>query len=193
MISKQKLAAAFISIVILIVASPAFCLDSLIVNINQACVINNPRNNDDARILFRFDIPNSLDSSCYVMVAELRFGVNIQQAFDRPIVMHANPITRDWLPENANWHAPWLQAGGDYLDSVRAVGYIRPNYGSALKIDLAHLIKDNIRGYRQNYGFIIRQQGDLRRAFALNRINLPGGGSAFAQLAIYYVDTDRGE
>jgi hypothetical protein len=167
---------------------PCYALDSLIANINQAAAIVNPADPTDVRALLRFDLPTELDTTKFVTYAELRFGVNTTGQFEHPIRLRINPLTSAWTPGNIGWSAPWSRSGGDFADTIGSIGHIDTVGQFVVKIDIANIIQDYIRGYYPNHGIIIRQHGSLRRAFNLVQNRYPGG--AVAQLAIYYIDLD---
>jgi hypothetical protein len=150
--------------------------------------MSNPTDPTDVRALIRFDLPSILDTTKYVTYAELRIEVNTTQGFTRPIRLRISPITRPWTIGNIGWNAPWGHPGGDFADTIGSIGHIDTVGQFVVRIDIANIIQDYIRGYYPNHGLIIRQHGNLRRAFNLVQNRYPGG--AIAQLAIYYVDLD---
>lgn len=190
MFKNMKNIVAMIALSILIISSPAWSLDSLIVNITRASVIVNPDDTNDMRALLQFDLPELLDTTKYVMVAELRFRINIPQQFDRLIKLRACPLTREWSPDNVGWNIPWDNAGGDFADTMRALGHVSQSGETEIKIDVAHLIQNYIRGYLPNHGLIVRQIGEPMRRFTLVPYNSPEPDDTIVQLAIYYVDME---
>jgi len=189
--SKNKMRIALLAAAsVLIMASSGLCLDSLVVNITEAGLMINPENSSDVRAVIGFDLPNTLDSTCYVMVAELRLAPTVAQQIDYPLSLRVNPVTTDWSPENVGWTSPWTNPGGDTDDSLNAFGHIRQSRDSDTRIDVTRLIQIYKNGRIPNQGLLIRQAGNMMRAFSLRQISIPGG-NALAQLAIYYVDSDR--
>jgi hypothetical protein len=172
---------------VLILASPGLCLDSLIVNITAAGFMINPENSNDVRAVIRFDLPNALDSGCFISVAELRLAATVAQSFDYPLSLRINPVTTTWSAGNVDWTNPWSEPGGDYDDSLVAFGHIRESGDSDVSIDVRRLIQNYVSGRIANHGLLIRQTENLMRAFSLRQINIPGGNT-YAQLAIYYID-----
>jgi len=188
---KNKVKIALIAAAsVMIMASLGLCLDSLIVNITEAGLMINPENSSDVRAVIGFDLPNSLDSTCYVMVAELRIAATVARQIDYPLSLRINPITTGWSSGNVGWTNPWSNAGGDFNDSLTAFGHIRQSGDSDTRIDVTRLIQIYKNGRIPNYGLLIRQAGNMMRAFSLRQISIPGG-NALAQIAIYYVDSDR--
>jgi hypothetical protein len=171
---------------VLIMASSGFCLDSLIVNISNAGFLVNPENSSDIRALIDFDLPNTLDSTCRVMVAELRVAATVAQQIDYPLSLRINPVTTDWSTGNVNWTNPWTNPGGDYNDSLTAFGHIRESGDSDVRIDITRLIQSYKIGNSPNYGYLVRQVGDQLRTYSFRQMNVPGG-NALVQLAIYYL------
>lgn len=175
---------------VMIMASPGLCLDSLIVNINSAGFMINPENSSDVRAVIDFDLPNTLDSTCFVSVAELRIAAAVAQQIDYPLSLRINPVTTNWSQGNINWTNPWSNPGGDYNDSLTAFGHIRQSGDSDVRIDVTRLIQSFKSGRIPNNGLLVKQAGNMMRAFSLRQISIPGG-NALAQLAIYYIDSDR--
>lgn len=181
----NKASTCLVVIILVTLAAPCFALDSLIVNINQVAVMANPTDPTDVRELVRFDLPQQLDSTKYVTYAELRFNVNINRQIERPIRLRVSPLTSSWSPNNIGWSGPWSHPGGDFADSISCIGHIDTTGEFTVRIDVARIVQNYIRGHLSNNGLIIRQHGNLRRAFGLTPNRYPGG--AVAQLAIYYV------
>jgi len=171
---------------VLIMASPGFCLDSLIVNISNAGFMTNPENSSDIRAVIDFDLPNTLDSTCYVMVAELRLAATVAQQIDYPLSIRINPVTTDWSSGNVGWTNPWTNPGGDFNDSLTAFGHIRQSGDSDVRIDITRLIQSFKTGNTPNLGLLIRQVGNRLRPYSLRQISVPGG-NALVQMAIYYI------
>lgn len=188
--SKHKILIALMAMTIMVfTARPSHALDSLIVNINQAAAITNPEDPTDVRALLRFNLPTELDTTKFVTFAELRFRVNTPLNFERPIRLKICPITNTWSPTgNIGWNGPWTHPGGDFADTISCITHIDTCGQTYIKADVAHIIQYFIRGILTNNGLIIRQHGNLRRAFSMVTNRLPG--VAIAQLAIYYVDLD---
>jgi hypothetical protein len=189
MLKKRTKIALIAAASILIMASSGFCLDSLIVNISNAGFMTNPENSNDIRAVIDFDLPNTLDSSCRVTVAELRIAASVAQQIDYPLSLRINPVTTDWSFGNVNWMNPWTNPGGDYNDSLTAFGHIRQAGDSDVRIDVTRLIQSFKAGNTSNYGFLIRQVGEQLRTYSFRQMNVPGG-NALVQLAIYYFRLD---
>jgi hypothetical protein len=171
---------------ILILTSPGLCLDSLIVNITDAGFMINPDNPRDVRAVLGFYLPNILDSTCFVMVAEVRIAASVTQQIEYPLSLRIHPVTTDWSSGNVRWTSPWSNPGGDFNESLTAFGHIRWSGDSDVRIDVTRLIQIFKSGRIPNHGLLIRQTENLMRAFSLRQITVPGG-TAIAQIVIYYI------
>jgi hypothetical protein len=136
-----------------------------------------------------FDLPNTLDSTYHVIVAELRLAATVAQQIDYPLSLRINPITTDWSSGNVGWTNPWTNPGGDFNDSLTAFGHIRQSGDSDVRIDVTRLIQSYLSGRIPNRGLLIRQTENLMRAFSLRQISIPGG-NAIAQIVIYYLHSN---
>ena len=176
---------------IMVVTRPCVALDSLLININQATLITNPDDNNDTRMLVKFELPVSLDTTKYITYAELRFGVTTPQELNRPVNLKVNPITRQWSPEGMLWNGPWTTPGGDFTDTLSTAGVVTRAGQSPVRIEVSHLLMQYVRGLLPNYGLIIRQGGVHRQAVSPAPLNPPS--NLAAQLVIYYVDLHPGD
>jgi hypothetical protein len=185
--STKKMRIALTAVVtILMMTSSGMCLDSLVVNITDAGFMMDPGNHSDVRAVIGFDLPNTLDSTCWVTVAELRIAATVAQQIDFPLSLRINPVTTAWSQGNVNWVNPWNEPGGDYDDSLTAFGHIRQSGDSDVRIEVTRLIQGFLNGNVANYGLLIRQTEDLMRTFSLRQISIPGG-TTVAQIVIYYI------
>jgi len=183
MLRNRKTMGIMIAMIIIVISSSAWGLDSLIINIDRANVIRNPDDNNDSRIILQFDMPEVLDTNTVVTFAELRFVINPNLQIDHPVKFYVHPISTNWDIQNADWHRPWVRAGGDFPDSIRSLGHLLQSEETELKIEVSRLIQTLVRNDLSNNGFIVRQQGLQMSPFSLLRRY---SNNCFAQLAIYY-------
>ncbi|MCP4583658.1 MAG: DNRLRE domain-containing protein [candidate division Zixibacteria bacterium] len=183
MSAYRKLTGIAISLLLLVIASPAWGLDSLFVDIENANVIRNPDNNNDSRLILRFDMPELLDTNKHVTHAELRFRIDPNRQIDHPPRFILYPITLDWDIQDADWDSPWQEAGGDYVDSLSAMVHLDLDEITDMTIQISHLVQSFIRNDLPNNGFIVCQQGPETAPFDLVAID---DDNNLAQLAIYY-------
>ncbi len=173
---------------ILGIPAPAWSLDSLIVNIDEAAAIVNPMDQNDVRILLKFDPLTSLDTNDVVMIAELRSAVNIVNAPDHSILLHANPIETNWNANSVGWSTPWTNSGGDIAEDLSVLGQISVADSQNVRLDVTRIIQRIVSGHIENYGLMLRQVGELKRPFAIRTSNPPNRGNPLVELAVYFVN-----
>jgi hypothetical protein len=168
----------------LIFTSSSWAIDSLVVDIDRGNLISNPRNPADTRFLLQFNMPEVLDTNCYVTYAMLKFDLNIDAEGNQPMSFYIHPLSRSWDVENVGWGSPWNREGGDFQDTLRAMGSLRIGDVPELNIDITHFLQCMIRRDIPNHGFIIRQYERTLRQFTVRPRN---DNNSLGQLVIYYV------
>lgn len=169
----------------------AWSLDSLTVDINETAAIVNPEDQNDVRILLKFESITSLDSNDVVIIAQLRSTVDLVNAPDRSILLQVVPLSTAWNANTVSWNSPWASSGGDLVEDLSISGRITNADSQNVKLDVTRIIQKTVSGRITNNGLMLRQVGDLKRQFTIRTLNSPNHSGPMVELVVYFIDRDQ--
>ena len=121
------------------------------------------------RLLMKFDLPDGFDSSG-VDIAWIQFDISVPiERADTTLLLRFYPLTTEWTPGAVNWDTPWNESGGDFIDSLGQLYFLRAGTDGTNRIDVTDIYRLYADSELLNFGLIFTVEHVDRRAYRLLR------------------------
>ncbi len=179
---SNKLLPLLVGLLVTFSASPAFSDNTADMEVSNAGIITPENDSLSSRLLFRFDLPSKLDDK-RIDYAQVVFTAKIDTLSRYSVIFAGYPITTAWDNASVSWSSPWANEGGDYVDSLYDIGFVKA--GGEARFDITHLVARWQQGSMPNYGLIIIPVEEERKITQLvHPEGLPQG--VYAKVTIYF-------
>jgi len=162
----------------------------LTIPVSQTAVICSGFDSNYGRLLFKFDLPKELDSA-FIDYSEIIFKAEPEPSYSNAklIVIGAFPLSRDWSVDYVFWSAPWLNPGGDYIDSIYCSALLLKSDDYEIGLDITQIVRLWGENSLFNYGLILMSLGSECPFKFSHHSSLEK--NANAEVKIYYTPPDR--
>jgi len=125
------------------------------------------------RLLTKFELPQQFQGS-RIRLAIIQFEATIPvENNDSTLIVKIFPVLTEWSQNSTSWNTPWLNLGGDYIDTLEQTYFIKSGVNRLNRIDVTKIFRLYAGDVIDNFGLIfIMEHYDRNALRALRQLRL---------------------
>ena len=114
----------------------------------------NPNLQIGPRLITKFELPQQFQGS-FIRLATIQFEAPFPVVNnDSTLIVKIYPISTEWSQNGTNWDVPWINPGGDYIDTLEQTYFLKAGVTELNRIDLTKIFRLYSNETIENFGLI---------------------------------------